>query len=98
MVRANDMRERLLQQGAEPAGGTPEAFEALIQRLADQVSGWFVPLVIVIAIASFAVEMIRMATIHWGALVWTRVWIHMQSFLRANLLAAQLASGGSTCS
>ena len=46
------------------------------------------------SIASFAVEMIRMATIHWGALVWTRVWVHMQSFLRANLLAAQLASGG----
>ncbi|MEO7224347.1 MAG: copper-translocating P-type ATPase, partial [Devosia sp.] len=31
---------------------------APIQRLADQVSGWFVPLVIVIAIAAFAVWMI----------------------------------------
>ncbi len=39
-------------------------------------------------------EIARMATIHGGALVWTRAWVHMQTFLRANLLAAQLASGG----
>ncbi len=46
------------------------------------------------AAAALAVDVVRMATIHWGALVWTRVWVHMQSFLRANLLTAQLASGG----
>jgi ATP-binding cassette subfamily B protein len=44
--------------------------------------------------AALAVDLSRMATIHWGALTWTRVFVHMQSFLRANLLAAQLASGG----
>jgi ATP-binding cassette subfamily B protein len=46
------------------------------------------------AAAALVVDAVRMATIHWGALVWTRVWVHMQSFLRANLLTAQLASGG----
>ncbi|MEO6570929.1 MAG: ABC transporter ATP-binding protein [Ilumatobacteraceae bacterium] len=40
------------------------------------------------------VEIVRMVSIHAGAIVWTRAWIHMQTFLRANLLAAQLASGG----
>ena len=44
--------------------------------------------------AAFATDMLRMTCIHWGALVWTQVWVHMQSFLRANLLAAQMASGG----
>jgi len=39
-------------------------------------------------------ETIRMTAVHHGALVWTRVWIHMQSLLRANMLAAQMASGG----
>ena len=29
-----------------------------------------------------------------GALTWTQAWVHMQTFLRANLLTAQLASGG----
>lgn len=44
--------------------------------------------------AALVVDVLRMATIHWGALVWTRAFVHMQSFLRANLLTAQLASGG----
>lgn len=39
-------------------------------------------------------ETIRMVSIHHGALIWTRVWIHMQTLLRANLLSAQMASGG----
>lgn len=39
-------------------------------------------------------EIGRMASIHGAALVWTRVWLQMQTFLRANLLAAQVASGG----
>lgn len=39
-------------------------------------------------------EVIRMAAVHWGAIVWTRVWVRMQTLLRANLLAAQMASGG----
>ena len=37
---------------------------------------------------------IRMIAIHHGALIWTEAWIHMQTLLRANLLAAQMASGG----
>ena len=41
-------------------------------------------------------EICRMATIHVGALQWTQAWVHMQSLLRANLLAAQMASGGPT--
>ncbi len=39
-------------------------------------------------------EVMRMAAVHVGAMVWTRVWVHMQSLLRANLLVAQMASGG----
>ena len=35
-----------------------------------------------------------MSTIHLGALMWTRAWVHMQSLLHANLLTAQVASGG----
>ena len=46
------------------------------------------------AAAALATDVLRMTTIHAGALTWTRAWVHMQSFLRANLLAAQLASGG----
>jgi ATP-binding cassette subfamily B protein len=41
-----------------------------------------------------ALELVRMVTIHVGALLWTKAWVHMQTLLRANLLAAQLASGG----
>ena len=39
-------------------------------------------------------EVVRMGTIHLGALMWTKAWVHMQSLLRANLLTAQVASGG----
>ena len=39
-------------------------------------------------------ELARMIAVHSGAIVWTKVWVHMQSLLRANLLAAQMASGG----
>lgn len=46
------------------------------------------------AAAVLVSETLRMAVIHGAAIVWTQAWVHMQSFLRANLLAAQLASGG----
>ncbi|MFZ4719818.1 MAG: ATP-binding cassette domain-containing protein [Ilumatobacteraceae bacterium] len=46
------------------------------------------------AAAAMAVEVIRMVTIHAAVLVWTRLLVHWQSFMRANMLAAQLASGG----
>ena len=46
------------------------------------------------AAAALVTDVLRMATIHAGALVWTRVWVHMQTLVRANLLTAQLASGG----
>ena len=39
-------------------------------------------------------ETVRMASIHYGAITWTRVWAHMLTLLRANLLTAQVASGG----
>ena len=39
-------------------------------------------------------ETLRMASIHWGALIWTEVWVHMETFLRANMLIGQMASGG----
>ena len=46
------------------------------------------------AAAALLTDVFRMATIHVGALVWTQVWVHMQTLIRANLLIAQLASGG----
>ena len=46
------------------------------------------------AAAALVSDALRMSCIHWGALIWTRVWVHMQTFLRANMLTAQLASGG----
>jgi ATP-binding cassette subfamily B protein len=39
-------------------------------------------------------ETLRMGSIHFGAVTWTRAWVHMQTLLRANLLTAQVASGG----
>ncbi|MEM9516354.1 MAG: ABC transporter ATP-binding protein [Actinomycetota bacterium] len=46
------------------------------------------------AAAAVASEVVRMVAVHHGALIWTKVWVHMQSLLRANMLAAQMASGG----
>ena len=37
---------------------------------------------------------LRMGSIHYAAITWTKAWVHMQTLLRANLLAAQMASGG----
>jgi ATP-binding cassette, subfamily B, bacterial len=37
---------------------------------------------------------VRMASVHFGAVMWTKSWVHMQTLLRANLLTAQVASGG----
>ena len=39
-------------------------------------------------------EFVRMFAVHHGALIWTKAWTHMQTLLRANMLAAQMASGG----
>jgi ATP-binding cassette, subfamily B, bacterial len=46
------------------------------------------------ALAVFVAEMVRMGSIHFGAVTWTKSWVHMQTLLRANLLTAQVASGG----
>ena len=50
--------------------------------------------VYVIAVSIAVLEVARMTTIHFGALVWTQAWVHIQTLLRANMLAAQMASGG----
>jgi ATP-binding cassette subfamily B protein len=63
-----------------------QAFTALEVRDAAAVYRW--------TAAFVALEIGRMATLHWAVMVWTRVWMQMQTFLRANLLAAQVASGG----
>jgi ATP-binding cassette, subfamily B, bacterial len=47
-----------------------------------------------IAAAVAVVETVRMGSIHLGAVTWTKSWAHMQTLLRANLLTAQVASGG----
>ncbi len=46
------------------------------------------------AAGALVTDALRMACIHGGALSFTRVWVHMQTFLRANMMTAQLASGG----
>ena len=46
------------------------------------------------AVAIAVSETARMVAVHHGALIWTRVWLHMQTLLRANMLAAQMVSGG----
>jgi len=62
------------------------AFDALARGDSAEVYRWVVVLIVI--------EVARMASIHAGALVWARVWLQMQTFLRANMLAAQVASGG----
>ena len=39
-------------------------------------------------------EIVKMALIHIGVATYHRSWVHQQTILRANLLAAQVASGG----
>ncbi|MET0326291.1 MAG: ABC transporter ATP-binding protein, partial [Ilumatobacteraceae bacterium] len=46
------------------------------------------------ALAVAVAETLRMGSIHFGAITWTKAWTHMQTLLRANLLTAQVASGG----
>jgi ATP-binding cassette subfamily B protein len=62
------------------------AFDSLSAGDAGAVVRWAAVVVVL--------EVLRMASIHWGAITWTRAWVHMQTLLRANLLAAQVASGG----
>lgn len=40
------------------------------------------------------IEVLRMATVHCAAVVWTQAWVQMQTLLRGNMLAAQVACGG----
>ncbi|CAN5485007.1 ABC transporter ATP-binding protein [soil metagenome] len=46
------------------------------------------------AIALAVADVARMAAIHIAAIKFTKSWVHMQTFLRANLLKAQMVSGG----
>ncbi len=39
-------------------------------------------------------ELVRMVALHAGVIEWTKAWVHMESFLRVNMLTAQLSSGG----
>jgi ATP-binding cassette subfamily B protein len=60
------------------------AFDAI--ATGEPVGRWVAALVVL--------EVARMGSIHAAGLMFTRSWAHMQTFLRANLLAAQVASGG----
>lgn len=62
------------------------AFDALDRGDTDGVYRWIGALVVA--------ETFRMVVVHAGAITYTKAWVHQQSFLRANLLAAQMASGG----
>jgi ATP-binding cassette, subfamily B, bacterial len=50
--------------------------------------------VVTISLVIVVLEISRMATIHYCAVRWTEAWARMQTLLRSNLLAAQMASGG----
>ena len=50
--------------------------------------------VVRVALAVAASETLRMGALYWGVMHWVRAIVHMQSFLRANMLQAQLLSGG----
>ncbi|MDG1188686.1 MAG: ABC transporter ATP-binding protein [Ilumatobacter sp.] len=39
-------------------------------------------------------ETVRISCWHHGALAWEKIWLHIQTLLRANMLSAQMASGG----
>lgn len=62
------------------------AFDALSNGDTAAVLWWAVGFVVL--------EVGRMASLHIAVMVWIRVWMHMQTFLRANLLVGQMASGG----
>lgn len=72
----------------------PAAAGWVLGRGFDAISRTDTAAVVRWAAILLAIEITRMAAIHVAAIVWTQVWVHMQSFLRANLLAAQVASGG----
>ncbi len=61
-------------------------FDALANGEESAVYRW--------ALAVAVAETVRMASVHYGAITWTKAWTHMQTLLRANLLTAQVASGG----
>ena len=46
------------------------------------------------AAAAIASELARALGLWFGAMNWTRTWVHAESLMRANMLQAQLASGG----
>lgn len=63
-----------------------QAFEALDRGDTSGVYRWIGALALT--------EAFRMVVVHAGAITYTKAWVHQQSFLRANLLAAQMSSGG----
>ena len=72
----------------------PAATGYLLGRGYDALAGGDTNATMWWAAAVAASETVRMVAVHHGALIWTKAWIHMQSLLRANMLAAQMASGG----
>lgn len=66
----------------------------LLGRAFDALSKGETATVVWMALGVGATEVLRMACIHVAAIQWTQVWVYMQTFLRANLLVAQMASGG----
>ena len=62
------------------------AFGALEAGDTNRVYWW--------ALATIGMEAGRMAVVHAGVATYHRAWVHQQAFLQANLLSAQLASGG----
>ena len=72
----------------------PVANGWLLGRGFDAISRHDTGHVYVLAVLLALSEALRMASIHFGALIWTQAWVHMQTLVRSNLLAAQMASGG----
>ncbi|MGD9703358.1 MAG: ATP-binding cassette domain-containing protein [Acidimicrobiia bacterium] len=72
----------------------PVASGWLLGRGFDALTAGDTGTVYVLAAVLAVNETLRMATVHLAAIYWTQAWVHIQTLLRANLLAAQVASGG----
>ena len=63
---------------------------------AGEVAGFDASAAYRIAGAIVLLEILRMAALHFAAVHWTESWVHMESLMRANMLSAQVVSGGPT--
>lgn len=72
----------------------PVAIGYTLSRGFDALSTGETGQVVKFALVVVVLEICRMSIIHWCALNWIQAWTRMQTLIRSNMLAAQMASGG----